>query len=151
MTAYRAIATTEVAEDAPVTSLLITALMNNLLAVIENDATAPSISAQALDSPPVGSNDTWQDVSGSRVFGTSYRNETGQTIEACVGIKDVGSGTANFQVSLDNSTWVTIASTGSSEGISVTASIADDEYYRTLGTGGGVDASFTTWAERRPT
>jgi hypothetical protein len=148
MTAYRTIATTEVAEDAPVTSLLLTALMNNLLAVIENDATAPSISAQALDSPPVGSNDSWQDVSGSRVFGTTYRNQTGQTIEVCVGLLETGSGFAGFQVSLNGSTWVTIAETGGA--ISVTASIADDEYYRTLASGGGVAASYTTWTERRP-
>lgn len=48
MTTYRAIAASEVDADSPVTATLMQALVNNLLAVQEGDATAPDLTWAAV-------------------------------------------------------------------------------------------------------
>lgn len=150
MTAFRLIGDSEVAENAPVTALLVSALRDNVLAIAEGDATAPDIAATALDQPPVGTNDSYQDVSGSRAVETSYQNTTGQSIEVSVVIEADGGGFAHFQVSTDDSNWVTIARTTSLTGISVTATVAQGEFYRVTLVGTSTTISFDSWVERRP-
>lgn len=54
---------------------------------------------------PIGVGQTWQDVKASRLANTSYQNTTGRPIQVSVYID--GSG-YNFQVSEDNSTWLTV-------------------------------------------
>ena len=61
---------------------------------------------------------TWQDVSGSRNEGTSYQNTTGKPIQLAVTIEGSAnsSSVAWLQVSVNNSTWLTVC-------IGVTSSI----------------------------
>ena len=78
MPTYREIADSEIDAESPITETLMTALTNNLLAVIEADATAPEISLDALDDDvfAVGSSYT----SLSRSLSTNYTNSTGRAI-----------------------------------------------------------------------
>ena len=83
----------------------------------------------------VGVDQTWQDLSGSRVFGTSYQNTTGKPISVSV----EGNASSTFQVSTNNVDWLTVGGVGPS-----TYVIPDDNYYRQTGTG-----SPTLWTELR--
>ena len=91
-----------------------------------------------------GQGQTLQDMSASRVSGTSYRNTTGSTI--FVGIEKRGGG-GSFQYSTDNATWVTVAgfpsATGSYEEYYVGLPIPNNVYYR-ISSGG-----FEVWTELR--
>lgn len=55
MSSYRAIASTETDPEAPITSALMKAFQDNLLATIEGDATAPRIYGAAMLGPAAGS------------------------------------------------------------------------------------------------
>lgn len=88
-------------------------------------------------------NQTWQDVSGSRSAGTSYRNTTGKPIHVnIVGI--AASGVRAVQVSLNNSSWITVGTITGLDGVNVSFPVPDDWYYR-FASGGGIVA----WAELR--
>lgn len=145
MAAYREITDSEVAENAPVTALLMAALRDNVLAITENDPTAPDIDAKALDYVPVGTNDSYQDVTASRAIDTTYTNNSGQTIEVCIGIRDAGSGSGTLRVA-----GVDFPSISSSVFIPITATIANGETYSVNSGGGGSDVRIDKWLERRP-
>ena len=85
----------------------------------------------------VGVGQTWQDVSGSRVAGTSYRNTTGKPI--MVSIRMTG-GSSKVEVSTNNSAWVEI-DTG--ENRSVNFIVPDTHYYRAS------SGTILIWAELR--
>lgn len=73
--------------------------------------TAATIKATATEAPPslsLGYSQTWQDVTGSRVLGTSYKNSTGRPIEVRTTVT-IGTSTSMdtaMEMSADNSTWV---------------------------------------------
>lgn len=94
----------------------------------------------------VGWSQTWQNMSGSRTFGTSYQNTTSRPIQVAI------TGQASdriIQVSSDNSTWVNVgrlaAAAADPSGMSFIVPV--DYYYRinTVGTAGTI----TYWAELR--
>lgn len=66
----------------------------------------------ALETKPVGDGQTWQNVSGSRVVGTSYTNSTGQAIQVSISL--AGTSGRYVEVSPDGSAWLTISHTGGS-------------------------------------
>jgi hypothetical protein len=88
----------------------------------------------AVEALAVGVGQTWQDLSGSRVSGTSYQNTTGRPIMVSV----AGADNTNFEVSTDNSTWIILGFTdtdqdnGSQPGGLI---IPDLTYYRQTGSG----------------
>ena len=96
----------------------------------------------AIPGSGLGVGQTWQDVSGSRIAGTSYQNTTGKPIMAAISADSV----ALVQVSTDNSTWVTLAALRSTSGNTVgeiAFVIPNNHYYRiTTGT-------ISYWAELR--
>ena len=80
----------------------------------------------------LGSGQTWQDVAGSRVIGTAYRNTTGRPIQVQVTASD----DIFLQLSTDNSTWHSIArsdTAGDIGGATVSLIVPDDIYYRVTG------------------
>jgi hypothetical protein len=105
------------------------------------DLVAGKFSANAI-----GIGQTWQDVSGSRSAGTSYQNTTGKPIVVCTQARDDAS--PPFEVSTNNSTWVTLATlqdnTGSNQQTNIWATVPDQHYYRL-----GSPASISVWAELR--
>lgn len=150
MSTYRNIADSEVAENAPVTTLLMGALRDNLEAVLEGDPSAPKVSTPALEFPPVGSGDSYQNVSGLRQADTAYQNTTGQSIEVCVHIRNITGNVTFFQISKTNVSFVTVGSTDTAEGLSVTMTVGDGEYYKVTVSAGAPTGAFLRWAERRP-
>jgi hypothetical protein len=92
-----------------------------------------------IDDAAIGVGQTWQAV--TRTTGTSYQNTTGRSIQVSFRPSSLGSG--NFQVSDDDSTWVTIASTGAVELYQISAIIPPDIYYRLT------TVSIAQWAELR--
>jgi hypothetical protein len=93
----------------------------------------PTISSTAPDS--LGVNQTWQAV--SRAANTSYQNTTGRAIQVFVRINTTsGSGgdpiNHTFQVSVNNSTWISIAYS-TNEGSPVYAVVPNNWYYRASG------------------
>lgn len=90
----------------------------------------------------IGVGQTWQDVTGSRTGGVSYRNTTGRPI--MVNIHDNQS-YGEAQVSVNGSTWVTVAKAIDTSDDQTTASfiVPNNHYYRT--TSGGFDF----WVELR--
>jgi hypothetical protein len=94
-----------------------------------------------VDAAGIGVGQTWQDVGGSRLAGTSYRNTTGKPI--MVAIRGNTNSTHYLQVSTNNATWVSVGSTIAASA-NMTAIIPDDHYYR-LQSG----ATFNGWSELR--
>lgn len=97
--------------------------------------------ADAGDALQIGVGQTWQDVSASRAINTSYQNSTGKPI--MVAISTTGSNADTFDVSVDNSVWVQVASLGGSNPKQQAFIIVPSgHYYRC----GGV---FSIWVELR--
>lgn len=88
----------------------------------------------------IGVGQTWQDVSGSRVAGTSYQNTTGRPIMALVQLGQNAS--YSFQVSTDNSTWLTLWTSDGTAYLSNSLVIPNNLYYRATG-------AYIRWAELR--
>ena len=83
------------------------ALQINGADVVVFDATgiisgiAPAIITPAMlttAAVPLGVNQTWQNVTASRVLGTTYYNTTGRPIEIAIASSQGGSGTINITV-----------------------------------------------------
>lgn len=89
----------------------------------------------------VGIGQTYQDVSGSRVAGTSYQNSTGRPIQVIVSASNTS---MTFQVSSDGATWITIGTTGTNDPWGFSPIIPDTWYYRAT-SGSGISA----WVELR--
>jgi hypothetical protein len=102
--------------------------------------TKQAITAQVAS--PIGVGQTWQDVSGSRTYSTSYQNTTGRPI--MVAMNTNGSTSRRpIQVSVDNSTWISVGR--DSDGSSDTSFIVPSNwYYRINGT-----TTIDVWAELR--
>ena len=71
--------------------------------VLTSDGTTWASSASGA----IGVGQTWQDVTGSRTFGTSYQNTTTKPIYIAISTSTSNSGRF-FQVSTDNATWINI-------------------------------------------
>ena len=103
----------------------------------------PAIDGSALTGV-YGQGQTLQDMSASRVSGTSYRNTTGKTI--FVGIEKRGGG-GDLQYSTNNSTWISVAgwptASGSFEEYYAGLPIPHNTYYR-ISSGG-----YEKWTELR--
>jgi hypothetical protein len=102
----------------------------------------------------LGWGQTWQDVTGSRAYATSYQNTTGRPISVSVQTgNNSGSLTSyDFDVSTDNSTWLTIArgdtSTDKNYAFSGALIVPNGIYYRVTRSGPNT-AAITSWAELR--
>ena len=97
----------------------------------------------------LGWGQTWQNVSASRVLGTSYQNTTGRPITVAIGGygPTIGAGGAFIQVSADGTSWVNAAWYSDAAVQTATIVVPDGWYYRTqsitsLSGGGG-------WSELR--
>lgn len=97
---------------------------------------------QHMSANALGWGQTWQDVSGSRAGGTSYRNTTGRPI--VVSIRATSSSSFRIQVSTDDATWVDVGGHSGTGVAQATVVVPNDHYYRTQGMG-----SVTSWAELR--
>jgi hypothetical protein len=96
----------------------------------------------------VGVGQTWQDLTASRSFGTSYQNTEGRPI--AVAVLAQSTNTITMQVSDDNATWINVGSAGGFGNIGDTKTavsiIPDDWYYRLLVVAGTTNVS---WSELR--
>lgn len=101
-------------------------------------STAQAITAQVA--VPIGVGQTWQDVSGSRAHSTSYQNTTGRPISVCL---TVDGSSRSIQVSVNNSTWITVAQSSSSK-VSMSFIVPINWYYRINGS-----ITIDVWAELR--
>jgi len=90
----------------------------------------------------LGWGQTWQVVTGSRVVGTSYQNTTGRPISVHAQ-SAYGGSLIEFQVSVDNVTWVTVANTASANGSDFTFVVPNTQYYRQL------NGTLALWTELR--
>ena len=100
---------------------------------------------------PIGVSQSWSSVTRAR--GTSFQNTTGKPIQVSASLRVTSTsnqggsyfGTASFQVSSNNSTWITLGSVtatgvaGVSGNLAFTPILPDDHYYRWTGDddGGG--------------
>ena len=105
------------------------------------------VKASVLYNTPdsIGVAQTWQDMSGSRVVGTSYQNTTGRPI--MVSICTYSTARTNFQVSTNNSTWISVGALAGYGNLGDEKSsqviVPDDHYYKATG------GSLRIWAELR--
>jgi hypothetical protein len=99
----------------------------------------------ALTDTPIGVSQTWQNMAGARVVGASYQNTTGRPI--MVSICTNGVIRTDFQVSTNNSTWVTVGSLAGYGNIGDEKSsqiiVPHNHYYKATG------GSLSIWAELR--
>ena len=102
--------------------------------------TARAVTPDNLGATVIGIGQTWASYTGTRLGNTVYQNTTGRPIQVCVAFG--GSGKV-FEVSVDNSTWITIMGGSSDRNISVSAVIPNNWYYRCT------EASPALWAELR--
>ena len=85
---------------------------------------------QHMVSNVLGWGQTWQNVLGSRTSGTSYQNTTDRPIQVAVGANNTA---MTFQVSANNSTWVTITTTATNSPSGTACVIPVSWYYRATG------------------
>lgn len=102
-----------------------------------NDGTTQTTAATT----PVGAGQTWQNVSASRVNGTTYQNTTGRAIMVSLG----NSLTTNVQASVDASTWINVGREVGGSTYPNQFIVPNNWYYRNENAGG---ARFW-WAELR--
>ncbi len=102
--------------------------------------TARAVTPDNLGATVIGIGQTWTNYTGTRLGNTVYQNTTGRPIQ--VNVAFTGSGKV-FEVSSDNSTWITIMGGSSDRNIGVSAVIPNNWYYRCT------DASPQVWAELR--
>jgi hypothetical protein len=106
-------------------------------------AASTAFAQAAVEALAIGVGQTWQDLSGSRAFGTSYQNTTGRPIMVSL----IGNDNTAFDVSTDGSTWLTLGVTdtdqdsGSQPGGFIIPNLT---YYRQTGSG-----TPSLWAELR--
>jgi hypothetical protein len=93
------------------------------------------------DANSIGVGQTWQNVAGSRAQGTSYQNTTGKPIIVSIRPGNLASG--SLQLSTDNSTFVTVVTSGTVELFQLTAVIPNGHYYKLTG------VTIGTWVELR--
>jgi hypothetical protein len=91
----------------------------------------------------LGWGQTWQDVSGSRTHSTTYQNTTGRPIMVAVRASST-SGTPDWQVSPDGSTWISVAGNSSTVGLNASFIVPNTWSYRLSST-----QTTTIWAELR--
>ena len=60
-----------------------------------------AVNKDYVDDSAIGVGQTWQDVTGSRVFGTTYTNTTGRAIAVSIAVGATGSATTANEVRLD--------------------------------------------------
>jgi hypothetical protein len=114
----------------------------------------PLMAEQHMTANSLGWGQTWQSVSGSRVIGTSYQNTTGRPIVIAPRASTAGASNLVIEVSLNNSTWVVVASNAHNVGSSWTDAtvcgtvvVPNGVYYRfRLVSGSG---TLTGWTELR--
>ncbi|MBM4253743.1 MAG: hypothetical protein FJ146_17380 [Deltaproteobacteria bacterium] len=105
-------------------------------------------------SAALGQGQNWQDVTGSRAINTSYQNTTGRPIMVLISTNN-NAGTYsyyNLKVSIDNSTWVTIAEIDTYSGNNshpVSVIIPSGNYYKFVQTSGSSTSYISRWAELR--
>lgn len=102
-----------------------------------------ALTKAAIDAQTLGTDQTPQNVTGSRALSTSYQNTTGKPIFVAIMAENTNNST-NLQISVDNLTWVTFGRTSGNAGLSLYAVVADGHYYRLQGTN-----DFIVWAELR--
>ena len=97
---------------------------------------------QAIAEQAIGVGQDWKNVVGSRVANTSYQNTTGRTIMVLIRYRDGND--AEFQISSNNSGWLTVQSANNNQDGNMSAIIPHGYYYRITANMGG-----RTWAELR--
>ena len=93
----------------------------------------------------LGVNQTWQDVTASRVYNTAYQNTTGRPINVVI-IDELGAG-GHTQVSVDGTTWLNIGYFHPDNSETVSFVVPDGTYYRV--SYGGSNTSADYWMELR--
>lgn len=110
----------------------------------------------ASGASPIGVGQTWAVYTRTR--GTAYRNTTGRVIQVNCALRTTSqtvsgggndttyTGSATFEVSEDNSTWLELSAKGSTAAI-----VPDDHYFRWTGSDGGSSSTlaFATFTELR--
>lgn len=108
--------------------------------VSNNVLMTPLGTEQHMVANDLGWGQTWQNVSGSRTFSTSYQNTTGRPIQVALSLDT----TAQFvQVSVDNSTWINVAQSSGSK-TSMSFVVPNGWYYRINGS-----TTISVWSELR--
>lgn len=102
----------------------------------------------------VGMAQTWQDLTASRAFGTSYQNTTGGPITFNPRATTAGASHISLETSPDNSTWTVVYKVNHNVGSTFTDSgmgsvvVPDTFYYRCRSVSG--TNTLTAWMELRP-
>lgn len=113
-----------------------------------------AISGTTLTGAGVGEAQTWQDMTASRAFGTSYQNTTGGPITFNPRATAAGGSHISLETSPDNSTWTVVYKVNHNVGSTWTDSsmgsvvVPDTFYYRCRSVSG--TNTLTSWMELRP-
>jgi hypothetical protein len=97
----------------------------------------------ALTPSPIGVGQTWQDLTASRTYSTSYQNTTGRPISVNLSL-DAGAN-RSVQVSVNNSTWITVGISAGGSKSAISFIVPASWYYRINGSVSTIDA----WSELR--
>lgn len=129
-------------------------VLGNGTSALSGNMVAPSTSGNILTSNGttwvsqarvvgLGESQVWMDMFSSRIVGTSYQNLTGKPID--VSVSGIGNTEFKFlQVSTDNSSWVTVGRLHPSTGVTTSAIVPNNHYYRVES-----GATVFVWAELR--
>mgnify|MGYP003115276835 CR=1 FL=1 len=97
----------------------------------------------------VGIGQSWSDQTSSRAAdGTVYQNTTGSPIQVSISAEAASGGVSNFQVSSDNSTYVTVSSVEDvNNAVSFGGIVPNNHYYKVAVASGSIILTF--WSELR--
>lgn len=106
---------------------------------------APVVSSSGWDL----TGQTWQDVSASRTYSTSYQNTTGKPIMVSADFSTGTSTTFIMQASSDNSSWVNLMGSFTNARNTLSFVVPNNYYYRLQNTAGASGRTINAWAELR--
>lgn len=117
------------------------AFATNATTAANGGVTSVNGSAGAVTVNVLGNGQTWQDVSASRVNGTTYQNTTGRSIMVSFGQNHL----SDAQVSVNASTWIQVGRDASGQTYPNNFIVPNNWYYRSSVAGG----SRFWWSELR--
>lgn len=127
---------------------------NDEFYVVEDGNSRKCTIPQMMAVSALGWGQTWQDVTASRAYATSYQNTTGRPISVSVmtGNNSTSGTSYTFDISENNSTWLTIAlgntSNDDNYGFRGSFIVPNGIYYRVTRSGSST-AAINAWVELR--
>jgi len=119
--------------------------VSTVFGLVSGQRLAQAVAASTSEPSGIGVDQTWQNVAASRSINTSYQNTTGKPIFVSVSGYGTAGGVPMAQVSVNNSTWISVVWRSDASVNTASFIVPDGTYYRIV----NLTAVSGGWAELR--